>query len=85
MGSSKGNLVLYNKKTQKKISISGKHSKKITSGAWNAKNYVAFGSEDRQITVFTADGELLVQTTLKNEPSDILVVDSLYTSSCLVF
>jgi WD40 repeat protein len=44
--------MLYNKKTQKKVNITGKHSKKIISGAWNNKNYLAVGSEDRQVAVY---------------------------------
>ena len=49
IGSAKGVILLYNKKTQKKVTINGKHSKKILAGAWNNKNYLAVGSEDKQV------------------------------------
>ena len=48
VGNAKGDLVVYNKKTLKKQLIRGKHTRKITCGAWNSENKLALGSEDRQ-------------------------------------
>ena len=50
IGNAKGDLVIYNKQQLKKQLIRGKHTKKITCGAWNSENKLALGSEDRQAT-----------------------------------
>ncbi len=48
IGTAKGNLLIYNKRTHKKQNILGKHVKKITCGAWNSENKLALSSEDWQ-------------------------------------
>ena len=35
VGTDKGTLLFYNKRTQRKVPTMGKHSKKIVSGDWN--------------------------------------------------
>lgn len=47
MGTAKGVIIIFNKKTQKSVPVTGKHAKKIIGGAWNTKNNIAFASEDR--------------------------------------
>ena len=49
VGTAKGSLLVYNKRTLKKQSILGKHVKKISCGAWNSENKLALGGEDRQV------------------------------------
>ncbi|KAL1529596.1 hypothetical protein AB1Y20_000539 [Prymnesium parvum] len=71
IGTAKGNLLIYNKRTRKKQSILGKHVKRITCGAWNSSNILALGSEDRQVTISNAEGDNLHQNTLKHEPTDL--------------
>eukprot|EP00899_Mesostigma_viride_P009995 jgi/Mesvir1/18998/Mv18958-RA.1 len=75
IGTGKGNLLLYNDKLQKKIPIMGKHSRRITCGAWNMANKLALGGEDRQLTVSQQDGDTLLQTSLKAEASEICWAD----------
>jgi WD40 repeat protein len=71
IGTAKGNLLIYNKRTLKKQSILGKHVKKITCGSWNSENKLALGSEDKQVTISNSEGDTLHQTSLKHEPADL--------------
>ena len=49
IGTAKGNLLLYDKRTLKKQSIMGKHSRRIVGGAWNAASELALASDDKQV------------------------------------
>ena len=41
IGSYRGNLMIYNHKTARKVPVIGKHSKAITCGAWSSGNLLA--------------------------------------------
>lgn len=71
VGTVKGNLLIYNHQNARKIPIIGKHTKKITCGAWSAQGLLALGGEDKVITVSNAEGDTLRQTSLRAEPSNI--------------
>eukprot|EP00743_Colponemidia_sp_Colp-15_P004281 GILK01004618.1.p1 GENE.GILK01004618.1~~GILK01004618.1.p1 ORF type:complete len:1398 (-),score=319.35 GILK01004618.1:169-4362(-) len=73
IGTSKGNLVFYNKKTQKKLPTAiGKHTRKVLSGAWNLEGKLVTGSEDRTLTISNAESDTLqAPTQVKAEPWDI--------------
>lgn len=71
IGSVKGTLLLYNHKTMKKTPIKGKHTKKITCGAWNSENLLGLGSEDMQITLSDINGDTLYQMNLPKEPTQL--------------
>ncbi|KAK3739122.1 hypothetical protein QZH41_010524, partial [Actinostola sp. cb2023] len=44
IGTSKGNLLIYNHQTSRKIPILGKHTKKIICGCWNQEiSFITFG------------------------------------------
>eukprot|EP00746_Dinoflagellata_sp_MGD_P124561 gnl/MRDRNA2_/MRDRNA2_59159_c0_seq1.p1 gnl/MRDRNA2_/MRDRNA2_59159_c0~~gnl/MRDRNA2_/MRDRNA2_59159_c0_seq1.p1 ORF type:complete len:1372 (-),score=249.48 gnl/MRDRNA2_/MRDRNA2_59159_c0_seq1:124-4239(-) len=75
IGTAKGNMMIYNKRTLKKQTIMGKHSKKISCGAWNIENILALGSEDKTITLSGEEGDSVDQISLKNEPSMIRFAD----------
>ena len=45
----------------RKVPILGKHTKKITCGAWNNQNLLALGSEDKTLTVSNSDGDTIRQ------------------------
>lgn len=71
IGTMKGNLLMYNHQTSRKVPILGKHTKKIICGAWNSENLLALGGEDKCITVSNVDGDTIRQATVRADPSDI--------------
>ncbi|XP_066242265.1 WD repeat-containing protein 19 [Saccopteryx leptura] len=71
VGTSKGNLLIYNHQTSRKIPVLGKHIKRITCGCWNAENLLALGGEDKYITVSNQEGDTIRQIQLQSEPSNM--------------
>ncbi|KZS07049.1 Outer segment 6 [Daphnia magna] len=71
IGTSKGNVLLYNQRAGRKIPILGKHSKKILSGAWSSDNLLALGSEDKTLSISTLEGDTVHSASLRSEPSQI--------------
>lgn len=71
VGTAKGNLLLYNHQTSRKVPIIGKHTKRITCGCWNAENLLALGSEDKILTISNSDGDTVKQTAARLEPDDV--------------
>ncbi|XP_034043414.1 WD repeat-containing protein 19 isoform X2 [Thalassophryne amazonica] len=71
VGTVKGNLLIYNQQTSRKISILGKHSKRITCGCWNTQNVLALGSEDHSMSISNHEGDTIKQVTLRGEPTDM--------------
>jgi len=72
IGTEKGILNFYNKKTQKKIPTMGKHSKKITTGDWNDEGLLITGSEERVLTVSSHNSDSKGETvTVKMEPRNV--------------
>ena len=51
--------------------ILGKHTKKITCGAWSQQNLLALGSEDRTVSISNAEGDTVRQTSVRAEPSEV--------------
>ena len=69
VGTSKGNLLIYNKTKKQKVPVVGKHSKRITCGSWSrGGNKLALGAEDRSLTISNENGETLIHTELKHAP-----------------
>ncbi|KAL8576385.1 hypothetical protein ACOMHN_048952 [Nucella lapillus] len=71
IGTFKGNLVIYNHQTGRKASMMGKHTKKITCGAWSQGSMLALGSEDRTLTISNPEGDTLHQAPFQGEPSNL--------------
>lgn len=67
IGTSKGNLLIYHHRSCRKVPILGKHSKRITYGAWSQQNMLALVGEDNVLTVSNQEGDTLCQTSLKSE------------------
>ena len=55
----------------RKIPILGKHTRRITCGAWSNENLLALGSEDKTVTVSNPEGDTVRQTSVRAEPTDI--------------
>lgn len=71
VGTTKGNVSIYNHATSKRTPIIGKHAKKIICGAWNNENLLALGSEDKTISISNIDGDTLRVIVLRAEPAEI--------------
>ncbi|NP_001253801.1 WD repeat-containing protein 19 isoform X1 [Macaca nemestrina] len=71
VGTVKGNLLIYNRQTSRKIPVLGKHTKRITCGCWNTENLLALGGEDKMITVSNQEGDTIRQTQVRSEPSNM--------------
>eukprot|EP01137_Pigoraptor_chileana_P005155 Opistho-2@47869 len=68
IGTAKGNLLIYNRSTSKKVPILGKHTKRIDCGAWNSRGNLVLGSEDKSFTISNGDGDTLAQPQVRAEP-----------------
>ncbi|XP_046667542.1 WD repeat-containing protein 19 [Homalodisca vitripennis] len=66
-----GNLSIYNHSTAKRIPVLGKHSKRITGGAWSSSDLLALGSEDKTLSINNADGDTLRVIQLRSEPAHL--------------
>uniref|UniRef100_A0A8C6ZUB4 WD repeat domain 19 n=1 Tax=Nothoprocta perdicaria TaxID=30464 RepID=A0A8C6ZUB4_NOTPE len=71
VGTAKGNLLIYNRQTSRKIPVLGKHSKRITCGCWSTENLLALGGEDKIITISNQEGDTIRQTSVSSDPSDM--------------
>uniref|UniRef100_A0A3B5B1S0 WD repeat-containing protein 19 n=1 Tax=Stegastes partitus TaxID=144197 RepID=A0A3B5B1S0_9TELE len=71
VGTAKGNLLIYNQQTSRKIPVLGKHTKKITCGCWSTQNLLALGSDDNTLSISNHEGDTIRQTTLRGEPAEI--------------
>uniref|UniRef100_A0A8C3Y0S9 WD repeat domain 19 n=1 Tax=Catharus ustulatus TaxID=91951 RepID=A0A8C3Y0S9_CATUS len=71
VGTTKGNLLIYNHQTSRKISVLGKHTKRITCGCWSIENLLALGGEDKMITISNQEGDTIRQTSVSSDPSDM--------------
>lgn len=49
----------------------GKHSKRVTCGAWSKEGLLALGSEDRNLSISNTEGDTLRAIPLRAEPSHI--------------
>ncbi|OON22984.1 WD domain, G-beta repeat protein, partial [Opisthorchis viverrini] len=81
IGSEKGNLVIYSQNSAKKISLLGKHTRRINSAAWNGNNILALAGDDKTITINSSDGDLLKQCSVRDLPSMIKFADGMHDAS----
>jgi len=74
IGTLKGNLIIYNKRSRKKIPILGKHPSKIGVGCWSPSNHLFLSSDDRSATFSDESGDTLVNKNLPGSPSQGLLI-----------
>jgi len=55
----------------RRIPVLGKHTRRITCGAWSRQNLLALGGGDQLLTISNAEGDTLYQLTVDGQPSDI--------------
>lgn len=72
IGTAKGALVIYNRKTRNTVPVKGKHSKKIISGCWNKNGLLALGGEDKMVTISDSEGDSIDQKNTKHEPNSLV-------------
>eukprot|EP00818_Percolomonas_sp_WS_P009034 CAMPEP_0117447486 /NCGR_PEP_ID=MMETSP0759-20121206/6902_1 /TAXON_ID=63605 /ORGANISM="Percolomonas cosmopolitus, Strain WS" /LENGTH=1376 /DNA_ID=CAMNT_0005239827 /DNA_START=113 /DNA_END=4243 /DNA_ORIENTATION=+ len=72
IGTAKGALVIYNRKTRSTIPVKGKHSKRIISGCWNKNGLLALGGEDKLITISDVHGDSIDQKSTKHDPQQLV-------------
>lgn len=83
VGTSKGNLLIYDHDSQRKIPILGKHTKKIGAGAWSEQNLLALVGDDKTLTISNKDGDTITQTSLKGASmSRQTLLIALFYSAC---
>jgi len=59
VGTEKGSVVFFNRKSNRKIPTVSKHGKKVTTGDWNQEGNLITASEDKLLTVSNMQGDTL--------------------------
>lgn len=72
IGTNKGDLLMYDKYAKQAWYAAAKHKKRISCGDWSDENnQFAFASDDRQISIITADGKTFGQVKVKSRPTNV--------------
>ncbi|VDK70615.1 unnamed protein product [Anisakis simplex] len=69
VGNNKGNLMIYNHRTSRKVPVLSKHQRAITCGAFSDEDLLALGADDTSITVSNMDGDSVYSFTCNSDPS----------------
>ena len=72
IGTAKGNVMVYNRHSRKKVNVLGKHPRRISCGAWSKDNRLALGSDDCTLTLSNEQGDTMEQTELKHAPREMV-------------
>ncbi|XP_065930444.1 WD repeat-containing protein 19-like isoform X2 [Magallana gigas] len=71
IGTFKGNLMIYNHQTSRKVPILGKHTRRITSGSWSNENLLALASDDNTISISNVEGDTIRQISVRANPQNV--------------
>lgn len=69
--SQKGNILIYNHRSLRRVPIIGKHSKRIVCVEWSNDTLLALGTTDNFLSVNTQDGDTIRNFQLRGKPSDL--------------
>ncbi|ORZ37585.1 hypothetical protein BCR44DRAFT_1430495 [Catenaria anguillulae PL171] len=73
-GTGKGNLLLYTPGTSKALPIVGKHDRAITAMAWTKNDQLVCISDDKSISISSAEGDAVHVAPLKAQPKHLRLV-----------
>lgn len=72
IGTEKGSLTFFNRKSQRKIPCISKHGKKVTDGDWSSDGFLISCSTDKMLTVSNHQGDTPFDSFIvKGEPSNV--------------
>jgi WD repeat-containing protein 19 len=72
VGTEKGSLVFFNRKSQRKVPCISKHGKKVTHGDWSSEGFLMSASIDKMLTISNHQGDTPYETFIvKGEPSNV--------------
>ena len=69
VGTARGNLLLYNHQTAKRMPILGKHTRRINTGCWSRDGLLALASDDKTLTISSDAGDTIRQASLREPPT----------------
>lgn len=55
----------------RRVPVLGKHSKRISCGAWSSSDLLALGSDDKTLSINNADGDTLRVIQLRGDPAQV--------------
>lgn len=59
IGTEKGSIVFYNRKTQRRIPTISKHGKRVRGGDWSREGNLITSSDDKLLTVSNSQGDTM--------------------------
>jgi WD40 repeat protein len=72
VGTEKGSLVFFNRKSQRKIPCISKHGKAVRHGDWNTEGFLMSASADKMLTVSNHQGDTPFDSFIvKGEPINV--------------
>ena len=69
VGTSKGNLVLYNLARYQKVPFMGKHTRAVLCAAWSNTDLLAMGASDKQVKLYRLSSPNTRQTPFQFQES----------------
>ncbi|CAM9278321.1 unnamed protein product, partial [Scytosiphon promiscuus] len=84
LGTGKGTMCIYHRRTNEKVWAAGKHKRRINCGAWSYQNQLAYGSDDKQISVTSETGQIQDQVKVKCRPLDVAFGGKQDQDECIV-